>query len=1173
MGIDELRAAGSNSAMIRFSAIPLVLGLATSSLAATSLTLQPVRNLGFDVLANGQVVAPVRLSSGGVIVADKVQTVGGGLRFSGLRCADPLAVSFAADDFVSVTPGPAEAPEPVVRFKLTLAKFDAARWEGLFGGEKAPFHFLICSMPSAKMWHQRGWLNATPNDDPFPLLGDRHAGTPEISCLWNRHWSYICPLGAHPIPMIGLWDPESRLYVGYDFQSSRASDQSERYIATAYCWRQGKDASFVTLAFPYGGLRYGELVLPKGGATIESHFQLIIDTNLPPTEDPNERFQERLFARAKDVLPVVPAMNDLGWMPGPGRLKDFAGAIGLDLFGPGGEHTFYPEGTVLPYGWGGHREMPIAIAARQNDTAAIERARARLQTLLEKYARRVKMNGDTCLFWEKPLEGAWRDNWGGPGATTLHNSDAWYPARVLVELYRYDRERGQARPADLEAIDQLFNWARHGVWTRNEFADVPSSPFAIGGCLKTAFLLDYYFTFKNDPARQSNAALALHLADNVVWRYLPIWAMDSDRFDGGTDGSFLLEPNSGRDWAGLACANEASWVIDALTQVYVHSGDERMRYYLRGILQRWPQLYRPIYEASLADCGNDALTEGLGIFDGSGPGRGQRYGYGFTVPLSFNEPIGNSKMRVVAGARACIAFDKGSRDKDVADYKTDGEGACSFRVVAAEAEPFDVSFSYPNVDISRLPVLLNHRTLNETEARRPAEAPSSLYLTAVRNGDVVTIGTLPAGLAAMKISAPLTYAENKKGLARRGPFALAPVPGEAALPQDWNDLHSFAGMAPGEHWVLGVPYWQGDRAAIHPVPVKIPGGRTLFVAYAPRAGAAPRVILSDGQSVPLAGRPVVAWRGWPPIFDQQIVLDMVKVPAGASVKAVDPNGAFLMALTVFDGDAKTLAAVTDSFAAAAVDVEAERRDRERIDGLRRVFAQLPAGKIALLPAATSGPGQNFAARTGLRQKWVPVGPGDFVNAEYFNAKRFPVAFFIGGEHYLRTVNTDGDGDTALQRYLKEGGTLVLLASGPYPLYYGDRLTGEQSQSTPLLAELGLPLTGEEQAPEGARIEAAEGQTILPSVPARFAFPPSDPRVRAGRRSQIDPADRYQPLLSVVDGRGQSHGEVAFYVELGAGPGQGGKVLYLWSTLLSAPQGDAIMGEAVSWVLGKTMSGQ
>ena len=60
----------------------------------------------------------------------------------------------------------------------------------------------------------------------------------------------------------------------------------------------------------------------------------------------------------------------------------------------------------------------------------------------------------------------------------------------------------------------------------------------------------------------------------------------------------------------------------------VHTGDSRMRYYLRGILERWPALYRPNYEDSLADYGSDALTEGLGLFDGSGPGRGNRYGPG-----------------------------------------------------------------------------------------------------------------------------------------------------------------------------------------------------------------------------------------------------------------------------------------------------------------------------------------------------------------------------------------------------------------------------------------------------------------------------------------------------------------------------------------------------------------
>ena len=181
---------------------------------------------------------------------------------------------------------------------------------------------------------------------------------------------------------------------------------------------------------------------------------------------------------------------------------------------------------------------------------------------------------------------------------------------------------------------------------------MPSSPFAIGGTLCPAFLLDYYFTFRNDAQRATNATLALHLADVVTWRYLHPWAMDSDRFDGALDSAFLAEPNSGRDWAGLGCANEVNWNIDALTQVYVHTGDPRMRYYLRGMLQRWPALYQPNYEDAISNYNtSEALTEGLGLFDGSGPGRGLRYPYGFSPSLPLNEPVGASLMRVVAGTR------------------------------------------------------------------------------------------------------------------------------------------------------------------------------------------------------------------------------------------------------------------------------------------------------------------------------------------------------------------------------------------------------------------------------------------------------------------------------------------------------------------------------------------
>ena len=468
------------------------------------------------------------------------------------------------------------------------------------------------------------------------------------------------------------------------------------------------------------------------------------------------------------------------------------------------------------------------------------------------------VGGDTCLYWQKPLSGAWLTNWGGAAVTTLHETEGWYAARVLVELYRYDRGLGQAKAQYLTAIDELFNWARHFVWTRNEFADVPSSPFAIGGTLSTAFLLDYYFTFKNDAQRSANATLALHLANNLIWRYLQVWAMDSDRSDGALDSAFLLEPNSGRDWAGLACANEVAWLLDSLTQVYVHTGDPRMRYYLRGIMQRWLALYQPYYRNSVADYGSGDFTEGLGLFDGSGPGRGYRYPYGSCETLPLIDPVGNSTMRVIAGEQACIAFDRFDQSTDVTDYRTAGNGACSFRIVSGLTRTFDVSFSYPFVNISGLTVTRvrgGATNVLTSQVTRPTQSPSSLYLSQLQNGDVITIGTVPAGTPTNVFDTSLVYNETNVPPATNGYFVTLPLNGNYPLPQDWTNLDSFAGIIPGLRWTYGVPYQQGLHAATNAVTVSAPGAKAVLVAYAPPESQpltqSPTLTLDDSSLLPL----------------------------------------------------------------------------------------------------------------------------------------------------------------------------------------------------------------------------------------------------------------------------------------------------------------------------------
>jgi hypothetical protein len=1145
----------------------------------------PVGNVGFDVLADGKLVAPIRLAAGDAIQAGSVITNAAGIRFSNLHTMDPLAVTFGTDDFVSVTIPTSSVSnavtvwEPIVEFKITIQHFDTNHWLALFPDGPAPFHFLVCSMPTAQVWHQRGWLNPTPFADPFSLLLDVHTGSPEISCLWNRNWSYLCPLGAHPIPMIGLWDPDAQLYVGYDFQGARSTDQSERYISTGYCWAQAGLTNFISLAYPYGGLRYGQQTYPQGGEILASWFTLEIDTALPSTEDPNERFQERLFTRYTNSLPLVPAMNDLAWIPGQARLSDFAGPIGLSLYGAGTETTFYPSGTVLLQSWQGHQEMPIDTAVRKGDLTTLNYARGRIEMLLTNYGQTFSAGGDSCLYWQKPLSGAWLDSWGGAQVSTLHNSEGWYPARVLVELYRYDRNHGQAKTNYLTAIDNLFNWARHFVWTRNEFADVPSSPFAIGSTLSAAFLLDYYFTFRGDPLRSTNADLALHMADTLTWRYLHPWAMDSDRFDGALDSSFLAEPNSGRDWAGLGCANEVNWNIDSLTQVYVHTGDPRMRYYLRGMLQRWPALYQPIYEDSImAYTSSGALSEGLGLFDGSGPGRGNRYPYGFSPALPLTEPVGASTMRVVAGANACIAFDKNSTASDIADYRTGGNGSCSFRIVSRLPGFFDVSFSYPFVDISQLPVARTRngqtQVLDSSAVTRPLQSPSSLYLPQMLDGDVITVGSVPVIAPVISFDDSLVYNETNSQPLTNGLFVALPMRGSYLLPQDWTDLNSFAGIVPGLHWNFGVPYLQSSHAITNTTGVSIVGAKVVVVVYSPSATdvltRAPVLLLDDGTSLPVSGNPVLAWRGWPVIFNQKVLLDYALLPAGRLLSQVNPNGSVVMGLTAFTGTSGDWQPFQRALLSASATFMQEQNQELRLQALQQSYAQLPAGKIALLPLDTPGPAANFAAATGLRDKWDALTEAQLIDTNRFNANRYPLAFYLGGENYVKTVVSAGDGKTAVTRYLAGGGTLVILASGPFPFYYGYGPADQPGPADPLLPALGMPIQGFEQAPAGIFMRRYTNQTILHSVPDQFDFPPGDQRLRAVIRSGVNPANRYMPLLSAMDAQGNSYGDPAVFLAFHTGAANGGKVLYVWTTLLSGPQGQDIMADVVSWILDATL---
>ena len=162
-------------------------GMDGAGISVVRVTVRPAGREGFDVLAGGRLSAPIRLSTNGAITAETVETQSGGVRLSRLVCKDPRASrsrrTISAQCRASLGRGagstvPAEGPE----FRRRAMAGPVPRGAG-------PVPLLSCSLPKAQVWHQRGWLNATPHADPFPLLQDVHTGSPELSCTWNRNWS------------------------------------------------------------------------------------------------------------------------------------------------------------------------------------------------------------------------------------------------------------------------------------------------------------------------------------------------------------------------------------------------------------------------------------------------------------------------------------------------------------------------------------------------------------------------------------------------------------------------------------------------------------------------------------------------------------------------------------------------------------------------------------------------------------------------------------------------------------------------------------------------------------------------------------------------------------------------------------------------------------------------
>lgn len=1158
--------------------------LAQSPVTSGSLRCVPLqqegRYLGFRLQEGERVLGDVLFHAQGALYATQAQTRGQQILFSRFRTDGSWEVGEDALVSVEFTQG---NPYPLVSFRVRVKEFSPLVWEAAHG--KQPLHLFACSLPGAPIFHQRGWVIPTPVIDDHVMQGAFGTSSATIVSAWSPDWTYAPAIGAYPLPVVGLWKPDEGRYIAYEFFDARLTDHSEHNLGSAYCWRSRGAEQFFCLTLPYGK-PYNQIRYPQEGELFASRFRILYHTALRHEDDPNLFVNEYIWRTYRQRLASAPTMNDLQWLPRPYRLQSFVPPSLPRLLYRTKDDPFSLDGNLESYGVGW--DSPIDYVYATGNQQAIEGLREDLAQLAA-LAQRFTVNGEECVAWRKPLEGDWRPQFG-KGVPTLHNVNNWLIAIAFVDAYRHER-----RAEWLPLLDGMVRWSKYMLYTRNCYPDVPAAMFAWDAAPLASFLLKYHFTFRDDPARQELAQLALQLTRSLVYRCLPIFASDNSPND-DLDASFFMEPNSGLPWLGAACANEIWETAVGVLLTHVHTGDPILAHYLRGMLERFPQLFRDEMHPTVADYGN-AFAERYGLFDGAEQPVGTRSTYGglWGGLEKLIYPVAGAQVRVVCGERAAMAFNIGGTHTDVADYRPGRAGNFALRLQgkppSADAEGrFDVVLTFPLADLRDKRVFLNDV---ETQAvQRFPERHDTLLVRGVREGDQIRVGEVPS--EAEWVRPVLVKPRPVQERVSVPGFEEIPLAERAdvALSLNWDDNGSMAGFFGGMRFLWGVPFalvepTQNEGRAAVRQPVRLANRATmLFALVSEGAQAQLRLTYADGSTETVTlerGAPAI--QGWPPVLQWR--LWMVAHALKGELRTVTPQGTSLFALTLSDLPAEQLQPVLAALERRRQEYLAEQQALRRWQQIAERLKTMEA--VAVIPTPLVPP-QGHPLMKGVSRARAfdvlrPLTPDELVTPSLLTPTRFPIALYLGGENYYQTVREPGDGERAMREYLRQGGTLLVSPTLPYPFYYNER-----GKPTVFAPQIGMPISGRgaegreerlqgkevrgwERPPQGVSLRFVRhpGQRIVTSLPDQMPFPTEgDLRWRPMVNIWDEGEARYIPVLTLVDQTGKEYGEAIALVEFTGGEFRGARILYIWHRLIADPdQALAILGDVLGYLASST----
>lgn len=678
-------------------------------------------------------------------------------------------------------------PFPQVSFSLDIESISKPP-SGEYGVVE-PYTMFRTYVSDSSIIYQGGFLQPLPHRDSYVASKENVPPRSYPLPWWWNKWSHVLYMNSTPIPAYGLWDPDEGVFVAYDYAESRGVDYST-YDLGVWAEATDPDESSFSIVYP-GAYSDGKAACRIEGipAKLSSSFRLLYWTDMFDGTMPNERIMSYLVSEYGESMRSVPSGIDVGWLPpmtrkyNNGSLWLLEHEFGDSIYDPArsGIWEYIPDGA----------QANFRLNALMAEVSASSRLREMLKMRSQDYMGAVEffeVNGEECAAWKM------RTHPDEPESATFHSgTDNWVRGFFLLGDYIYN-----GNEEVLPVLDGLVKWAKHENYNYGGIAVDPASHFVFKAGVGADFLLTYYHTFKNDEKRSGLARQALQQARMAVYSGMFIYLDDPDPYDRRSPEG-MIQPINTPNWFGTVSLAETGFVWPSVFQVYVETGDPILEYIIN---LHWNTAY-----IGLTDRLDTTTVENIW---GGAAGRhwGAKGGVWDSTASTllgrvYAEPVGTAVVRVVMGRESAIAFGKGTRTAQVAEYGFSEPTSFAMRLKVDDAEvPFDVILTTPQRCISGVSVCINGTKVDEDRLMR-SMLGEDVLIKGICSGDVITLGDEDVKLSTIERLRP-----TLRDTVMPSRFTLVDLEDyfNASPPRDWDRTATYAGIVRGVRYSGGVPY-------------------------------------------------------------------------------------------------------------------------------------------------------------------------------------------------------------------------------------------------------------------------------------------------------------------------------------------------------------------------------